>query len=85
MSGFAKEHGWWEMMSKTWFCHTPTCHNKPCGKCTQCLQVMEGRMNWRIPFDRRIVLYFYTRYTLPLKIFVIKKIKKPDSHKLKNK
>ncbi|VAX25456.1 hypothetical protein MNBD_IGNAVI01-449 [hydrothermal vent metagenome] len=75
MSEFANEKGWKEIMGMTWFCHTPTHNNKPCGKCIPCRRAIEEGMGWRIPLDRRIVSYFYTRFTLPIKIFVVKKIK----------
>ena len=70
MVAFAEEHDWMEIMNKTWFCHTPTCRNKPCGKCNPCLRVIEEGMGRRIPFERRVVSYFYTNVSLPVRKFL---------------
>ncbi|VAX25458.1 hypothetical protein MNBD_IGNAVI01-450 [hydrothermal vent metagenome] len=73
MLEIANKKGWRAIMDITWFCHDPTCSNKPCGKCIPCRQVIKEGMGWRIPLYRRIISYFYTRSVLPVKIFLVKK------------
>ncbi len=37
MEHLAKKHGFFEIMKKTWFCHTPKKNGKPCEVCQPCL------------------------------------------------
>lgn len=43
-----KEWGYEQIMSKTWFCHTPI-NNQPCGLCTPCMAIMMEGLSFRIP------------------------------------
>ena len=67
MVGIADKQGWRSIMNLTWFCHNPTCNGKPCGKCKPCQQVMTHDMEWRIPYDRRLVSHYYRNILWPLK------------------
>lgn len=67
MVNIADKQGWTSIMNLTWFCHNPTCKGKPCGKCKPCQQVMTNDMQWRIPYDRRLISHYYRNILWPLK------------------
>lgn len=76
MLEIANEKGWKEIMNMTWFCHSPTCNGKPCGKCNPCRQVIKEKMGWRIPLKNRLIAFFYMKSILPLKKFAILIVKR---------
>lgn len=43
-----KQWGFEQVMSQTWFCHTPI-NNKPCGLCTPCMAAMLEGLSYRLP------------------------------------
>jgi len=54
MAAFSGSHGWDDIMTMTWFCHTPTPDLKPCGTCAPCLFTIEEGLGWRVPLKGRI-------------------------------
>ena len=44
------ENGWTEIMTMTWFCHTPILGKISCGVCSPCEYVYQGNMEWRMPW-----------------------------------
>ncbi len=62
----ARERGWIDILSMTWFCHKP--HGaKPCGYCNPCLYAVDEGFGWRIPRGNRIKGAFYRRFVRPMK------------------
>ncbi len=43
----AEEHGFIEIMHKTWFCHRPV-NNEACGSCNPCVYTIEEGMGYRL-------------------------------------
>lgn len=46
MMDYAKEHDFFEIMERTWFCFTPI-NNEPCGLCNPCKYSIEEGMSFR--------------------------------------
>ena len=67
MAAVADKRGWKEIMNMTWFCHTPTKNETPCGKCNPCLYTIEEGLGWRIPLKGRIVSVLYRGLVRPLR------------------
>jgi hypothetical protein len=62
----ARERGWLDIMSMTWFCHKP--HGaEPCGCCNPCLYAVDEGFGWRIPRSSRIKGAFYRTFVRPVK------------------
>ena len=54
MKSIAKQQQLDHIMALTWFCHKPTQHHKPCGKCNPCLYTIQEGLGSRIPFANRL-------------------------------
>jgi len=67
MAEITKNQGLDSIMNITWFCHKPTCNQKPCGKCNPCLEVIENGMSWRLSINRNIISFFYTNVFIKIK------------------
>jgi len=50
----ADAFGWTDIMSLTWFCHSPVRGRYPCGTCLPCSVVIKEGLGWRIPWHRRV-------------------------------
>jgi hypothetical protein len=62
----ARERGWLDILSMTWFCHKP--HGRePCGYCNPCLYAVDEGFGWRIPRANRIKGVFYRALVKPMK------------------
>jgi len=62
----ARERGWLDILSMTWFCHKP--HGTvPCGYCNPCLYAVDEGFGWRIPRGNRIKGAFYRAFVRPVK------------------
>ena len=55
MEEFAAKNGWLSILKKTWFCLRPIHGRIPCGTCHPCKLVIEGKLQWRIPFYIRVL------------------------------
>lgn len=66
MAGIAEQHGWTEIMKKTWFCHSPV-NEKPCGRCNPCKYTIEEGLAWRIPAQRRLMGKIHGKLFSPVK------------------
>jgi hypothetical protein len=53
MRAQAREAGFDEIMSLTWFCHRPR-HGQPCGTCNPCIYTIEEGLGERVPLAGRI-------------------------------
>lgn len=49
----ARQSGFDEIMSLTWFCHRPR-RGQPCGTCNPCIYTIEERLGERVPLAGRI-------------------------------
>ncbi|MDM1277716.1 7-cyano-7-deazaguanine synthase [Acinetobacter indicus] len=49
MGEIAKANNFAHIMEQTWFCHTPTVDNKPCGLCNPCKYTREEGLGRRVP------------------------------------
>jgi hypothetical protein len=74
----ARNEGFYNILSLTWFCHTPLANRQPCGVCTPCQQTIEFGLGWRIPFWSRVRYY-------PAKIIIHSKLLMKIWHFLKRK
>jgi 7-cyano-7-deazaguanine synthase in queuosine biosynthesis len=54
---FSQKQGFSEILAKSWFCHTPTKNNSPCGKCQPCRSVVTEGLSWRL--NRRAKIRYY--------------------------
>lgn len=54
MEEMSKLEGFFDIMKETWFCHTPTRFNHPCGKCYPCTTVYKEGLSWRLPYSAKI-------------------------------
>jgi hypothetical protein len=67
MLEISKKEDFFEILEQTWFCHTPTRNNKPCGKCVPCIRVYREGLGWRLPFMAKLryqvwpILYFISK------------------------
>jgi len=43
----AEEHGFIDIMNKTWFCHRPV-NNEPCGSCNPCVYTIDEGLAYRL-------------------------------------
>lgn len=59
MFTFAQNHGFSEILTKSWFCHTPTKNNSPCGKCQPCRSVVTEGLSWRLNKRAKIRYYIW--------------------------
>ena len=50
----SKDSGFYDVMKLTWFCHSPTKKNKPCGKCHPCQTVYREGLKWRLPLTAKL-------------------------------
>lgn len=50
----SKKEGFFNILKHTWFCHSPTKNNKPCGKCHPCKTVHREGLGWRLPFSAKL-------------------------------
>lgn len=62
----ARERGWFDILSMTWFCHRPH-GTEPCGYCNPCLYAVDEGFGWRIPRGNRIKGAFYRALVRPIK------------------
>jgi hypothetical protein len=72
----ARNEGFLNILSLSWFCHTPLANHTPCGVCTPCRQTKESSLGWRIPFWSRIRYYpynFFQKNKLTMKIYYLLK------------
>ena len=53
MFELSKKLGFDDIMKLTWFCHTPTKKNNPCGKCHPCQTVYHEGLKWRLPLTAK--------------------------------
>ncbi|MBX3306848.1 MAG: 7-cyano-7-deazaguanine synthase [Nitrospira sp.] len=60
MRDIAKEHGFIEILEKSWFCHEPI-NGMPCGMCNPCACTVEEGMDYRLSRDA-IFRYRTRRY-----------------------
>jgi len=54
MFEYGKKFGFDDVMKLTWFCHTPTKKNNPCGKCHPCEAVYREGLKWRLPLSAKL-------------------------------
>lgn len=54
MLEISKKEGFFDILEQTWFCHTPTWNNRPCGKCLPCRRVYQEGLGWRLPFVAKL-------------------------------
>jgi hypothetical protein len=66
MAKIAEQHGWKDVMEKTWFCHSPL-NEKPCGRCNPCRYTIEEGLAWRIPARRRFIGNIHAMLSSPAK------------------
>ena len=59
MLEISKKEGFLEIMEQSWFCHTPTRNNKPCGKCLPCIRVYREGLGWRLPFAAKLRYHYW--------------------------
>lgn len=53
MQALSRQHGFFEIMAATWFCHSPR-NDKPCGVCNPCEYAREEGLGWRVPWSGRL-------------------------------
>lgn len=58
MRDMARQHGFLEILEKTWFCHKPI-NGMPCGMCSPCVYAVEEGMRYRLP--REAMFRYHTR------------------------
>lgn len=68
MKIISNEQGWQEIMNMTWFCHSPTKSEKPCGICKPCIIAIDESFGWRIAPERRITSFYYRKIFWPAKL-----------------
>jgi hypothetical protein len=56
----ARNEGFFDLLSLSWFCHKPLANLQPCGVCTPCRIAIEAGLGWRIPRWSHIRYYLYT-------------------------
>ncbi len=54
----AKHYGFYDILKKTWFCHTPK-NGKPCGWCNPCKAIMISDVKDRMPLYGKARYYLY--------------------------
>lgn len=54
MEELSQKYGWMDIMKETWFCRVPK-NGKPCGVCAACVDVVMGKMGYRLPFRSRVL------------------------------
>jgi len=54
MFEYSINSGFYDVMKLTWFCHTPTKKDKPCGKCHPCQTVYHEGLKWRLPLTAKL-------------------------------
>lgn len=67
MQSVSKNNDWQQLMEMTWFCLTPTRHDKPCGICNPCRLVIKEGLGWRISSTSRIYGTLYRQTIDPLR------------------
>jgi len=50
MRDLAREHGFIEVLEKSWFCHQPK-NGVPCGTCSPCIYTIKEGMAYRLPTE----------------------------------
>ena len=50
MLEIARAEGFEELMKLTWFCHTPSRKQRPCGTCNPCIYAIEEGLGDRVPW-----------------------------------
>lgn len=70
MKAWAESAGILSIMELTWFCHKPTAHAQPCGKCAPCEVAIEEGMGYRLPLKSQI--RYHLRITPRLRSFAKK-------------
>ncbi|HED30534.1 MAG TPA: hypothetical protein ENN50_02340 [Prosthecochloris aestuarii] len=50
---YAREHGFYDIMEKTWFCHSPR-KGRPCGVCPPCRNALMEGMAHRVPVSGKL-------------------------------
>jgi 7-cyano-7-deazaguanine synthase in queuosine biosynthesis len=53
MEAKARQHGFIDLLAKSWFCHRPW-HGKPCGTCNPCCLTIRFGLGWRLPWQSRL-------------------------------
>lgn len=83
MIRISREHNFFDILNKTWFCHDPLSNGMPCGVCTPCTQIVKENMTFRLPFYSRIRYHlrlFLSREQLkqncPKFYYILRSIKK---------
>lgn len=61
IQNIARNEGFEDIMSLTWFCHKPRANSRPCGVCNPCIYTIEEGLGSRIPFLSRIRYYLRIR------------------------
>jgi len=60
MRDIAREHGFIEILEKSWFCHSPI-NGMPCGMCSPCIYTIKEGMQYRLPRES-LFRYHMKRY-----------------------
>ncbi len=73
---FSKQKDWYDIMSITWFCHTPK-FGLPCGRCNPCKDAMNEGMNFRMPKISKLMYHYHSyKESLKNRIKILLKIDK---------
>ena len=72
MQEIGKKEGFFEILEQSWFCHTPTKYNKPCGKCYPCRIVHREGLSWRLPFFAKLRYHIWPIFRLVAKNMHVK-------------
>ncbi len=54
MQEAARQHGFADIMELTWFCHSPTRRERPCGRCNPCRYTAQEGLARRVPLLARL-------------------------------
>jgi len=60
MRAIAREHGFLDILEKSWFCHSPI-RGMPCGMCSPCIYTIKEGMQYRLP-RQSLFRYHMCRY-----------------------
>ncbi|WP_158596349.1 7-cyano-7-deazaguanine synthase [Prosthecochloris sp. ZM_2] len=53
MMAYARDHGFYDIMENTWFCHSPR-KGRPCGVCPPCRNALAEGMSHRVPVSGKL-------------------------------
>ncbi len=69
MEASARDHGFLNILEKSWFCHEPDSKGRPCGKCNPCRYTIREGLGRRVPWQGHVRnhLWIFVRIYLKLR------------------